>query len=185
MTLKVKLFFLAIFTSFLGHSQAKLTAEEQTNLLLINELENEQIHNAFIGVYSPSKNIDWNFAVGEFSNGEKVSIEHPFYSASIGKSITATAIAILNDQKKLDFSDKISLYLSDSILNDLHAINSKTYINKITISQLLQHTSGIADYVDGSTIDGTPTCHASAFYGYCQILATNGYDQLGQKPYEG
>jgi D-alanyl-D-alanine carboxypeptidase len=93
---------------------------------------------------------------GTFKNLDKVSVQNPFYSASIGKTFTATAIAILHEQGKLGFSDKICAYLSDSIINGLHVFNGIDYSKEISISQLLQHTSGISDYIDGKTLDDTP-----------------------------
>ena len=110
-------FFLILFLSKGCSSELKLEeARDKTGKLFQKELKKENVHNAFLMVYSPSQQIDWNFAGGEFQNGEAVSAANPFYTASIGKTFTATAIAILVEQNKLKFEDKISICLSDSIL---------------------------------------------------------------------
>jgi D-alanyl-D-alanine carboxypeptidase len=149
-------FFVMLLFALSVQAQDFSKARKLTEELFQKELENTDVHNAFLSVYSPSKNINWNFAGGIFADGEKVTLEHPFYSASIGKTITATALAILKEQGKLRFSDKICMYLPDSIINGLHVFDGKDYSKEITIAQLLQHTSGIPDYVDGRTLDGTP-----------------------------
>ncbi len=152
--------YLSLFTivlfAFFAQAQDFSKARKRTEELFRKQLENNNVHNAFLSIYSPSKNIDWSFAEGTFADGEEVTLQHTFYSASIGKTITATAIAILYEQNKLDFSDRICEHLPDSIINGLHVFNGKDYSKEITIAQLLQHTSGIPDYIDGITIDGTP-----------------------------
>lgn len=131
-------------------------AKELTEELFYEELKNKDVQNAFLSVYSPSKSIDWNFVGGAFKNGNRVTIANPYYTASIGKTFTATAIAILHEQGMLDFSDQIGKYLSDSIMNGLHVFDGNDYSQEITITQLLQHTSGLPDYFEGETIDGSP-----------------------------
>jgi D-alanyl-D-alanine carboxypeptidase len=148
--------FAIVLSAFSVQAQDFLEAHQRTEKLFRKELENKEVHNAFLSVYSPSKNIDWSFVGGTFADGEEVSLQNPFYSASIGKTFTATAIAILYEQNKLDFSDRICEHLPDSIINGLHVFNGKEYSKEITMAQLLQHTSGIPDYVDGETMDGTP-----------------------------
>ena len=150
------LFLVMVLLAFSGQAQDFSKARLRTEELFHKECENKAVRNAFLAVYSPSKNINWNFAGGAFSDGKAVSVQHPFYSASIGKTFTATAIAILHEQGKLNFADKICAYLPDSITQGLHVFEGKDYSREITIAQLLQHTSGIPDYVDGKTLDGTP-----------------------------
>ncbi|KJF42730.1 beta-lactamase [Draconibacterium sediminis] len=117
-------------------------------------MKKNNIRNAFLSVYSPSRSIDWNYTGATFQSGEKVSSDNPFLTASIGKTFTATAIAQLVEQNKLKFSDPISRYLPDSIMQGLHVYNGVDYSAEITIAHLLQHTSGLPDYFEGKTIDG-------------------------------
>lgn len=156
-------FFVIVLFTFTLQAQDFSKARKRTEKLFRKELKNKDVHNAFLSVYSPSKNIDWSFAGGTFTDGEEITQQHPFYSASIGKTFTATAIAILHEQGKLDFSDEICAYLPDSIINGLHVLDGEDYSRKITIAQLLQHTSGIPDYFEGKTIDSSPNGMALLF----------------------
>ena len=142
--------------AFIGSAQDFSMAKKRTEELFYEELDNKGVNNAFLSVYSPSKNIDWNFVDGKFKNGRSVTSANPFYTASIGKTFTATSIAILYEQGKLNFSDPLAKYLSDHIINGLHVFEGNEYSQEITIAQLLQHTSGLPDYFEGETIDGSP-----------------------------
>jgi len=138
-------------------------AQVKTENLFQKELKKKDVHNAFFAVYSPKHNIEWNFAGGHFQNGEEVSTDNPFYTASIGKTFTATAISVLMEQGRLSFQDKISQYLPDSIVDNLHVFEGKDYSREITIEQLLQHTSGLPDYFEDETIDGSPNMMQQIF----------------------
>ena len=78
----------------------------------------------------------------------EVSKNSPFKTASITKMFTATLVLQLVEQGKLKLSDKISHLLKhkDYInFQDLHQFNGASYGKDITIEQLLNHTSGLAD----------------------------------------
>lgn len=72
-----------------------------------------------------------------FSNtyGNCNSIDAPFIIGSNSKSFTAASIMQLVEQNKINLDDPIDRYLSDTIEGD-----------KITVRQLLNHTSGIQTY---------------------------------------
>lgn len=157
---KCKFCVVAIFVTvgvFIQCSSEKdsVDAKHETEKLFQKQLKKDDVHNAYLQVFSPSLNIDWEFIGGEFQNGEVVSAGNPFYTASIGKTFTATAIAILAEENKLNFNDKIRTYLSPEILRNLHVYKGKDYSGEITIAQLLQHTSGLPDYFEGKTSDGS------------------------------
>lgn len=117
------------------------------------ELEKDNIKSGLLHVYSESRGIDIQIAE---SKEDSISIDHPFYTASVTKMFTATAIGILKDQNKLNFEDKITQYLPDSLVNNLHVLNGKDYSKDLTIVHLLQHTSGLPDYFTDETKDGSP-----------------------------
>jgi len=135
-------------TSF-GQKMIKKEVEK----LFKAELENEVIKSAFLHIYSESRDI--NIQLAE-SKENTITINHPFYTASITKMFTATSIGILKDQKKLNFQDRIAQYLPDTLIKHLHVLDYKEYSRDITIAQLLQHTSGLPDYFTDATIDGSP-----------------------------
>ena len=157
-------FFIVVFLGKGCSSEIKLEeAHEKTEKLFQKEFKKDNVQNAFLAVYSPSQKIDWNFVGGEFQNGEAVTAANPFYTASIGKTFTASAISVLVEQGELNFEDKLSVYLPDSTLKNLHVFEGKDYSSEITIAQLLQHTSGLPDYFEGETTDGTPNVMEQLF----------------------
>ncbi|NQZ76688.1 MAG: beta-lactamase family protein [Ekhidna sp.] len=141
-----------------------LLAQEKQNtviytidFLLEEELRKENVKNVFLSLYSPSRNFEWSTAKGSFKDGRKVTTSNPYFTASVGKTFTATAIGILVDRGKIQFNDPIAEYLSADIMDGLHVLNGVDYSDSITVAHLLQHTSGLADYFDDTTRDGSPT----------------------------
>jgi len=66
---------------------------------------------------------------------DSLTLNSQFRLASVSKQFTSVAVMKLKQEGKLDYNQKVS-----SILNDFPHDN-------ITIKHLLQHTSGIADYI--------------------------------------
>lgn len=79
------------------------------------------------------------YGYADLSNKVKNEVDTKFATASAGKVFVAVGILQLIERRKLNISD----YIGDILDIDLKAINSK-----ITIEQLLNHTSGIPDYFD-------------------------------------
>jgi D-alanyl-D-alanine carboxypeptidase len=94
-------------------------------------------------------------AVG-FSDGRnlKADKDNQFKIASITKTFTATVILQMDEAGLLDINEPISKYLSDvkfARVNELHYYNQIPYGDQITVKQLLQHRSGLADlFTDAS-----------------------------------
>lgn len=72
-----------------------------------------------------------------FSNcyGECNDCDTPFVLGSVSKSFTAVCVMQLVEQGKMDLSERISAYLPNATDGD-----------KITVSQLLNHTSGLGEH---------------------------------------
>lgn len=139
---------------FVGLSAiAQDTISENIEKLFKTELKKENIKSGILHVYSESRDIDIQLAK---SKEDSISIDNPFYTASVTKMFTATAIGILKDRKQLNFEDKITRYLPDSLITNLHVLDGKNYSNELTIAHLLQHTSGLPDYFTDSTNDESP-----------------------------
>ncbi|EDP94173.1 serine hydrolase [Kordia algicida OT-1] len=142
------LIYVVVFSAFAQES-IETTIEERFK----TELKKENIKSGLLHVYSESRGIDIQLAENK---EDSISINSPFYTASITKMFTATAIGILKDNDKLKFEDKIAQYLPDSLMNNLHVLDGKDYSKELTIAHLLQHTSGLPDYFTDSTNDGSP-----------------------------
>lgn len=154
-------FICLILYTFTTTAQSKI--EKDVSALFNAELKKQLVYNGVLNVYSNSKSIHIQLAEGTFKNGEAVTNNHPFYTASIGKTFTATAIALLKEEGKLAFNDAIGQYLPEAITNGLHILNGVDSSAKITIAQLLQHTSGLPDYFEDSTIDESPNIISQLF----------------------
>lgn len=90
------------------------------------------------------------------------SIETPFIIGSMSKSFTAACIMQLVEEGKINLDNNISVYLPDA-----------TDGNKITVRQLLNHTSGLGEYQCLSNYSITDT------YGTHQYANVN-YNLLGK-----
>ena len=125
-----------------------------------------------------------------------------FIIASVTKSITSTAILKLSEEGKLSLDDTIDHWLPAEIAEKIP--NS----SRITIRQLLDHTSGIADYNEDEIIrteypkpdlpvpyqygmwqgiNASPLFEPGSDYEYSNvnyILLTLIIDQAAQTPYE-
>jgi CubicO group peptidase (beta-lactamase class C family) len=145
-----------LFSGSLIAQNNHTTVIKTIDKLLKKELKKDKVNNVFLSIYSPAKNFEWHAAKGKFKDGREVSIQNPFYTASVGKTFTATAIGILVDEGKVQFEDPIAKYLPHNILNELHVFDEVDYSERINISHLLQHTSGLADYF-GEPIDNSAT----------------------------
>lgn len=118
-------------------------------------LKAEDIHNGFLQIKSGDEAIDWTFIDGTFQDGTPVSEANRFHSTSVGKMLTATLIMKLMEEGKLDLDDSISKHLPAEIVEGLHVHEGKDYSSTITIAQLLQHTSGLPDYIMDAPKDGS------------------------------
>ncbi len=78
------------------------------------------------------------FGYANYETKELVTPHTVFYTASISKTFTSTAIMQLSEQKKLDIESRATEYLSYFEMNDAR-------FDQITLKQMLTHTSGIPD----------------------------------------
>jgi D-alanyl-D-alanine carboxypeptidase len=87
----------------------------------------------------------WSGTVGKVSGTDRpLTPQHAFRTASLTKSFTAAAILRLMETGKLDITQPISDCLSEETSALLSAGGYEP--SKITVQQLLNHSSGIYDY---------------------------------------
>ena len=131
---------------FIGFSQ---NTDALKNLMRskVNPEDKNPVHS--IQVYISKGDTVFNEAVGYSDGNSLVADKHNQYKiASITKTMTSVVILQLQEEGKLNISDTISKFLADSKvarLNDLHFHKGVSYGNTITIQQLLQHRTGLAD----------------------------------------
>lgn len=104
------------------------------------------IPGAVIGIVTPDWR--WSYAAGYASLSPEIPAEPGmhFFIASVTKPFVAVSILQLAEKGKLALDDPINSYLPVEITDAI----SKS--DEITIRQLLDHTSGIADYDEMSMI---------------------------------
>jgi CubicO group peptidase (beta-lactamase class C family) len=146
--------FLLLAVWSLAQGQTKSEKKIRKNFQKI--LKKEDVHNGFLQIKSADGTIDWKYAEGQFQDGMPVTEFNPFHSASVGKMLTATAILQLTEDGQLGLNDPVSEHLPGDVVKGLHVFEGVDYSGKITISQLLQHTSGLPDYIEDSPKNGSP-----------------------------
>ncbi len=106
--------------------------------------KDKKVQNAYLLVDSEKCGIRLNLAEGK-TDGMKAHPGQPNHLASVGKLFTATLVAMLHEEGKLMFDDKISRYLDGELMDKLHVYKGKEYSGEIMISHLLNQTSGLND----------------------------------------
>ena len=117
---------------------------EGMQTLIEDEIEKAGIPGILIEVVTPEWT--WKSAAGSSSplTGEPANPDMRFLIASVTKSVTSIAILKLVEEGKLDLADPIEKWLPAELMDRIP--NGK----EMTIRQLLDHTSGIADYDEQS-----------------------------------
>ena len=102
-----------------------------------------------IQVYISNQDKFFSGAVG-YSDGEKLPArnDNRFKIASITKMFTAVVILQLQEEGRLQTGDRLAKYLDHNHparVDELHYYKGKAYGDQLTIRQLLEHRSGLAD----------------------------------------
>lgn len=83
------------------------------------------------------------------------TLNQPFHSASVGKLFTTILIIQAIEEGILSLETKITQLLSKELCDHLFVVNGVDHQDEITIQALLSHTSGVNDYFESKTIDGS------------------------------
>lgn len=96
---------------------------------------------------SPSR--DWSF---EWSSPGS---PHQFFIASATKLYVSALIMQLRQEGDLDLDSPAAAYLEPQVMAGIHVLHGVDSSGRITVRELLSHTSGIADYFEQKRRDGT------------------------------
>jgi D-alanyl-D-alanine carboxypeptidase len=99
------------------------------------------------GMSIPKLNINYEYS--------STTSQQKFHSASVGKLMTSVLIFQAIEEDRLSLDAKIADYLHSDVLDDLYFYQGVDYRNQVTVRHLLAHTSGINDYFESKTIDGS------------------------------
>ena len=99
-----------------------------------------------VSISAPSIHLEWTGASGrlDLQDDQKLLPDQPFRIASITKVFVAAAVFRLIEEHRLSLFGPITPYLSAQTLRELRT--GAYDPDRITIQQLLAHTSGIYDY---------------------------------------
>lgn len=131
-----------------------LTNEQVVERLqaLLDETVAEQpdVHSAVLQVEMPKRNLIFKGAAGLAIPDDSVgmTVNSRFRIASVTKMITATSIMLLEEEGLIALDSSMVKYLAASGIDfdKLHVYDNQSYGRKITVYQLLTHTSGLPDY---------------------------------------
>lgn len=118
--------------------------------------KDKSVRNCVLSVTKGDGSFSWSGAAGVASQDGNMPMtkDTPIYIASVTKLYTAAAIMRLNEEGALSLDDPMSKYLPQEIIRGIHVYKGKDFSHEITISQLLSHSSGIADYYSEKGKDG-------------------------------
>ena len=107
-----------------------------------------------LALVSIPEELNWVNAQGiaNQKNGELMVPNHQFVIASLTKPMTATIILQLIEEGKLELDAPVANWLSIDMLNQLTSIQGTAYGGHLTIEHLLNHTSGIFDYLNDGQV---------------------------------
>lgn len=103
-----------------------------------------KVRNAYLLVHSDKLDLDLRIAEGR-TGDTPADIRQPVHMASVGKIFTATVTAILHEQGRLSFDDRIAKHLDPELMQGLHVHKGKDYSAEITVRHLLTQSSGLND----------------------------------------
>ena len=129
-----------------GGARADSTLEERLQALLDRLVAGEPgVRSGLLLVDGPG--IHWAGASGiAFADsGLPIVPEDQFNIDSIAKMLTASITLKLVENGKLALDDPVAAYLPDSLIRGLHVYEGKSYGERITVREILNHTSGIRD----------------------------------------
>lgn len=150
---KLAFVFIMSLFSFLSISQE---VENQFKTIIDTTFENNQdAIGIMIHIESPSNNLSWTYSVGQSDKKKK---ELAALIASNTKTYVSAAVLKLVEKDILSLDESIHKLLKKKTCK---ALNKSGYdVKKITVRNLLSHTSGITDYVNDDYwkfIDANPT----------------------------
>jgi D-alanyl-D-alanine carboxypeptidase len=123
-----------------NHTMKNMSLEERLQYTLNRVTDDKTIYGTTVCVYSADNGFIWRGSSGNMNNDTQYSI------ASVTKMFTTALIMHLYEKGELNLDDPIVNYLSPDIMKGLHVFEGTDYSDKITIRQLLTHTSGLPDY---------------------------------------
>jgi len=109
---------------------------------VIDESISDNIPGIVMYIETPERQFLGSAGLADIESQEVMQTYHLMPNGSAGKKLTALLVAMLEEDGMLNLDDTINTWLSDELLNQI------AHSEKMTLRQLLNHTSGVYDYLD-------------------------------------
>ena len=136
-----------LIVSYIKYSNNQKTSEQKLEELDKKFMADSSIVDGGVFIKSLDSGKEHRITKGDIHNKK-------FYLASVSKLFTHTLVFQLIDEGIIEKEKHIEDYLSRKVWKGILKIEGKDYSGKITIKDLLDQTSGLADYETDFQIDG-------------------------------
>jgi CubicO group peptidase (beta-lactamase class C family) len=138
-----------------AYSSQDALITSQVNNLLMNEATNQQFSGSVLIAHNDKVLLSKGYSMADWSKQVPNTAQTKFYLGSTTKQFTALAILILQEQGKLYIHDQICSYISPC----------PQAWQRVTIHELLTHTSGIPEFDHTSLSNASPQSWINDFDG--------------------
>jgi D-alanyl-D-alanine carboxypeptidase len=108
-----------------------------------------RIPHAVLVVERGDGSMRWSHASGSaLPDGTPMTVDTPFFIASIDKTFLAALVLQLHERGVFSIDGSIAACLPRALIQRLHVLGGEDRTERITIRNLLGHTSGLADYLE-------------------------------------
>lgn len=116
--------------------------------ILASQIGRGHVYSIVVGMQSRDGRLDLVGAAGkaDAAGAQEMTPDTPYFLASVTKMYTAATVVKLAEQGRLDLDAPLSAYLPASLLDGLHVYRGRDYSGQIQVYQLVNQTSGLADY---------------------------------------
>lgn len=128
------------------HSNLKGSEENKVNEFMEQFSKDEEFDGSVLVLHKGKMIFNKSFGFADKENKVPFTNDLPFPVGSITKSMTAISILQLEEEGKLSVSDKLSTYFPEL-----------PYADRITLHQLLNHSSGLTDFLEVEKIKNNYT----------------------------
>jgi D-alanyl-D-alanine carboxypeptidase len=120
--------------------------KRQLQQLLDGLASRRKITHAVAAVASGDGRFSWSGAAGERTpSGPPMQPGTPFHTASVDKMLTTCIVLKLVERGRLALDRPMTSYLPGDLVEGIHRLDGVDHTGRITIANLLGHTSGLPD----------------------------------------
>jgi D-alanyl-D-alanine carboxypeptidase len=132
----------SVLSATAGHSETRSRSELRVARILDRHLKRHEFPGARLTLRNPSgASFTATVGVADLSTGSTIDVDWPWNIGSTTKTFVAVVVLQLAQEGKLDLDETV-----ESFLPDLPAAS------RITTRELLQHTSGLNEYLDSKEV---------------------------------